>query len=84
MPAQRGQLPASWTAYERGRADSESSRVQFDETTEEHHHAVSNGSGMQAPSAYDSDGHHVRRRRSSMGLAIDSITHAGGVNSLHK
>lgn len=83
MPAQRGQLPSSWQAYERGRAgsaDSTVSRVQFDESAEEHHHAASNGSHI--PSAYDSDGHHVRRRRSSIGMAVDAITQAGGVNSI--
>ncbi|KAI5364994.1 Putative amino acid transporter, transmembrane domain-containing protein [Septoria linicola] len=83
MPAQRGQLPASWTQYERGRADSADSRVQFDDATEQHHHhATSNGSHTHVPSAYDHEDHHVRRRRSSMGLAMDAITQAGGVNSI--
>ncbi|KAM3418162.1 hypothetical protein BST61_g6365 [Cercospora zeina] len=85
MPAPRRQLPSSWAVYERGRAgsaDSTVSRVQFDESAEEHHHSTSNGSHMHIPSAYDSDGHQVRRRRSSIGLAVDAITHAGGVNSI--
>ncbi|KAF2206365.1 hypothetical protein CERZMDRAFT_72227 [Cercospora zeae-maydis SCOH1-5] len=85
MPAQRGHLPSNWAAYERGRsgsADSTVSRVQFDESAEEHHPSASNGSRMQVPSAYDNDGHQVRRRRSSIGLAVDAITHAGGVNSI--
>ncbi|KAF7186215.1 Vacuolar amino acid transporter 1, partial [Pseudocercospora fuligena] len=83
MPSQRGQLPSSWTAYERGRGDSPDStnRVSFDARTEEHHES-SDGEHLHAPSAYETGTHQVRRRRSSMGMAIDAIRDAGGVNSL--
>ncbi|KXT03426.1 hypothetical protein AC578_1552 [Pseudocercospora eumusae] len=83
MPSPRGHLPSSWTAYERGRGDSPDStnRVSFDARTEEHHES-SDGEHLYAPSAYETGTHQVRRRRSSMGMAIDAIRDAGGVNSL--
>lgn len=83
MPAQRAQLPSSWAAYERGRADSQCSnnRISFDTNTEQHHES-SNGDHLPAPSAYGSGGHGLRHRRSSMGIALDAVADAGGVNSL--
>jgi vesicular inhibitory amino acid transporter len=80
MPAERGHLPSSWGAYERGRGDSLDSqnRISFDPAVDQHRDSNANGS----TSAYESDGHAVRRRRSSMGLALDALRDAGGVNSL--
>ncbi|KAK4622958.1 Vacuolar amino acid transporter 1 [Fulvia fulva] len=81
MPSARGQLPNSW----RDRADTAESNasggVQFDEQSEQHQRPSESHVN---PYAYqEGEGHHgLRHRRSSMGMAIDAITQAGGVNSL--
>ncbi|EME43409.1 hypothetical protein DOTSEDRAFT_153933 [Dothistroma septosporum NZE10] len=80
MPATRGQLPTSW----RDRADSADSNaggVRFDEESEQHQRPSETHANPYAHQ--EGDGHHgLRHRRSSMGLAMDAITQAGGVNSL--
>ncbi|KJX99529.1 vacuolar amino acid transporter 1 like protein [Zymoseptoria brevis] len=85
MPAQRQPIPASWNEYARGRADSgesESRTIQFDETSEQHHRPSEASGRLDPYSSQREDGQELRRRRSSMALAIHSIRQAGGVNSL--
>ncbi|QIW98511.1 hypothetical protein AMS68_004029 [Peltaster fructicola] len=89
MPAKRQPIPSDWTSYEQGgRANSTDShlshnRVQFNEDSEQHHHHDdSNGEdGLLHPGgAYENHG--LRHRRSSMSMRIQSLRHAGGVNSI--
>ncbi|KAK3676504.1 hypothetical protein LTR78_003780 [Recurvomyces mirabilis] len=82
MPSQRGQLPASWTAYENGgRQDSHDSglshnRVLFDEESEQHHDHSEDGENGHSTQE------EMRRRRSSMALRVEALRQAGGVNSI--
>ncbi|CAK3934629.1 Vacuolar amino acid transporter 1 [Lecanosticta acicola] len=94
MSAQRGQLPSSWAAYERGRADSTgtdnslhhdrihfqsedgSQQSQHDRPSETGYH-----SAYAAPGEDGGPGRGVRRRTSSMGMAMKAVREAGGVNS---
>lgn len=90
MPAQRQQLPDSWTQYERGRADSNGSEraIQFDASTEQQqqHHRPSDHSAYTHNGSVSGGGGHgqqeLRHRRSSVSLAINTLRQAGGVNSL--
>ncbi|GAB7347775.1 hypothetical protein MBLNU459_g5319t1 [Dothideomycetes sp. NU459] len=77
MPSGRQPIPANWTDYERGgrRGSSETlqSHVQWGEDVNSPpEHAAGSPDRMQG----------LRHRRSSMSMRINTIRHAGGVNSI--
>lgn len=88
MPStSRQQLPASWSQYERGRADSNTSEqsraIQFDESTEQHRPSQEHNSAYTHQGSFGANGQQeLRHRRSSVSLAINTLRQAGGVNSL--
>jgi len=78
MPA-RAQLPSAWIASGQQSDDSQPSPPFFDEERQQPHHDASDDTlHPPDPSASQLD---LRRRRSSVAIAVDRLRQAGGVNS---
>ncbi|GAB7362128.1 hypothetical protein MBLNU230_g2155t1 [Neophaeotheca triangularis] len=90
MPSGRQQLPASWAAYERGGRDHSSdsglshNRIHFDDDGPDNQPAAHHDHLRPSAAANDVQDrtHDMRHRRSSMGMRINSLRQAGGVNSV--
>lgn len=87
MPGPKAKNPFNWEDYERGRSSSVGSEgslgshVQFDAPSPTPTSGRLNISQRNGGDR-ESDGDHVRRRRSSLSLRINSLAQVGGVNSL--